>query len=143
MAGLAQLEACCGVGEIQYLEGSGTPEEVLKDIGDDLWGDGCAYGDPMDPYAHMIFTEVCKVTVNGKVSKTANYGAELAKAIKKHKLGTVMITKMAVNPQHAEKHDRHYIKTYVWTPSKTALKAFWKANGGVPYVDPYADGYRW
>lgn len=123
------LNACCGVGEVEYLEDACGPDKALQEIGNLMFEDPDYSHVPT--FAHLIFTEVTKRLDGRRTIDTKTYGADLAKLIKKQKLGTVLITRMAVNPCHNDKDDKHMLKTYLWTPNYRKFKAYWKANGGV------------
>ena len=102
-----QDTTCCGLDEIEGLEGS--PEETLLHVCEEKydigWGDGAKH-------AFLMFTDTTK----------SGRGKQLAEYIEKHGLGYVDKTRKARrNPNTG-----NYVSVWIWSPNEKALKKWWK-----------------
>jgi hypothetical protein len=125
---------CCAVGEVAGLRYDKTPEESLLGIATGFFDPDEQHVDDIGRWAHIIFTEVTRAEEEKnpsreKKSYSGTYGRELAALIKKLKLGTVIASRTAMNPNHSEKGYRHFVKTYVWTVNRKNFLKWAKEQG--------------
>lgn len=95
MATLDWLPVCCGINELGYIRDDDNAVDSLMSI------------HKGDLAAHVVFSVTSRECV--KHAK----GIALAKYIRKHKLGSVVSTKPAVNPNH-----KGTLRAWLWTPNK-------------------------
>ena len=129
--------SCCGVREIEYLQDAGTPDDALK-IFCEQYFDKYEEGPRQDGCAHVMFTEVTKAEEGGQ---KVDYGKKFAAVIAKYKLGTVIATRPSINPAHGAKGARHWVKGYLWTVNKAALRKWAKANDCFPEKEVESNYY--
>lgn len=109
---------CCGFREICNLSGIG-PERAIKEICDAQFVSRYASNSysitrVLDlSLSHAVFTEV----------QNGTYGKNLAAYIRKHKLGTVIGSRISTNPNSGNR-----LKGYIWTINKRALSAWHKKH---------------
>lgn len=112
MADINQLE-CCAVAELDGIQDS-TLSRTLRDIYEDWFIEEVFNG------RFIVFTD----------NDSCEDGDELRDYIKKHNLGTVVVTRKAVNPNSG-----NYVKVYVWTVNIPKFK------GHVEKLVPYLKSY--
>jgi hypothetical protein len=117
---------CCGVIELNWIC-SRTPEDIITRL--NKVDDGHLYPlqylhgqhhatKPQFPYAFLVFSQA---------GAGGTYGEDLAKFIRKNKLGGISTTINAYkNPNSGNK-----LRVWLWAVDKKALLAWWKANGVV------------
>lgn len=106
--------ACCGLDEIDGIDD--TPKNVLVSVCEDKYPDRewAEDGDQIgQEQAFILFTD--NVSDN-------NYGVNLAKYIKKNKLGTFTATRARENPNTG-----NMVRVWVWSPNEKNLKAWYNA----------------
>ena len=126
MADVDYLPACCGILELGHIRDDDSPTQSLMSISKH---EGCA---------HVVFSVTSRECVKHKK------GIGLANYIRRHKLGKVVSTEPAANPNH-----RGTLKAWLWTPNKKTFAA-WQASMRKRYpakYDPnhpdYEDNYGW
>lgn len=96
-----------------------TPQEVLRHVCEAKYPDRewCDDDEPIgDEQAFIVFTD------NVSEDKYPDDGGEnLAKYIKKNKLGSFIVTRARRNP-----NTDHMVKVWVWTPNERNLKKWYK-----------------
>lgn len=97
--------SCCAVDEINGIDEK--PKDVLISICDEKYGGGDS------KQAFIIFTD--NVT-------EYSHGENLAKYIKKNKLGSLQVTRARKNPNSG-----NLVKVWIWTPNERKLKMWYKA----------------
>lgn len=99
-----QETECCGVHEIDNLEGEGNAERSMRIVCEDYFGEDnhCAF---------YTFTDVMEY----------KNGTAFAKYIKDHKLGRVVKSHTRRNPNSGNR-----ISIWIWEPHFTNLRNWWK-----------------
>lgn len=106
--------ACCGIAELANIYGD-DPKETIFEIAELIDRND-------DPgFRFAIFSS----------TKPFKSGTELAAYIKKNKLGQVVKTRAARNPNSGNR-----LKVWTWTLSFTALQRWWSKNKPSDYEDP-------
>lgn len=101
--------SCCGIDEISEIsKKENTAEMIIKHI-----------IKKESLQAHYNFSDVI---MRGKKMLKSN-GIEMAKLIKKHKLGTIIQTPPARNPNSG-----HIIRQWTWTPDRKAYREWYRQN---------------
>lgn len=125
MAQFEQIPNCCGIMELGSIVDDASPEDSLMSFS---WGEVAA---------HVIFSVTSNDTARHKK------GHDLAKYIKDHGLGDVLVSKAKANPGHDGT-----LKAWLWTPNKNALKMLQKRlrienpdRYGDDIYDPYYNNY--
>jgi hypothetical protein len=144
--------ACCALMEMAHIsDHEGDAEEVMKEMCEQLDPE---LGSPIDSYndgppkgitlvipGHMIFTAVVGYTTNDDeegYGVKPSYGPNLAKFIKKNKLGAVVESPIQVNRVN---HPTHKVRVYVWTPNAKNLQKWWNGVKPAERVTRSAYGY--
>jgi len=132
MLALGYLSGCCAVQEIRYIGHHASAEEAMAEFCKRLWTylhyDYLNHAYTYTAYkyrkvdAHYIFTGVEGYAKRSKVGQKMKYGSAFASYIMKHKLGTVIGTRLAANRMH---HPDHKVAAWIWTPSPTKLKQWY------------------
>lgn len=144
-----QVLNCCGVKEIavlqEMLEYPGkTNAEKVKAMFTNLFGPGFVIMGrfkTVDGKSKMVYDKEPSLTLQGghffyedAHDRNRRYGKILTKFILKNKLGTVIATKQAPNPNYIRYPNKgklnqyHMITAYVWTPDVGALLEWCKKN---------------
>lgn len=100
MSVVSGLPGCCGIQELRDIHDDENPEQSIMEI------------EPHEQ-AFIVFSTIKEFEGGFKV------GERLAAAIKKHKLGSVVVTRSAINPNS----DNH-IKAYMWKINPMALERY-------------------
>lgn len=134
MAYVYATDGCCAVGEVEGLRYDKNAEASLLEIANEFFDPDEQRADDIGRWAHVIFTEVTRAEEEKnpsreKKSYSGTYGRELAALIKKLKLGTVISTRTAMNPNHSNKGYRHFVKAYVWTVNRKNFLKWAKEQG--------------
>jgi len=108
----------CGVVQLHSFDQHTTPEKFLFDSLDDNFG---------GEFAFAIFSDVLK-------PKRKLSGTKFAKYIKDSGLGTVVETKIKINPNSGNK-----IRVWVWEVDRAKLDAWYEARS----TDKDEDGDYW
>lgn len=109
--------SCCGLKEIEDLQDADEPEDAVRLLLD-ISGTK-EYSTTQHRYvpklnilfSHVLFTEVIG---------DGGYGRQLSAYVKKHHLGTVVMSSTSTNPNTGNR-----IRCYIWTIDKPAIKAWW------------------
>lgn len=115
-----QAVNCCGIREISGISGH-KPEAVMKAFAKKVYGDGKSHTDVWSyhyqrPHGENWRYAVFSAAARGKKA-APRYGDALRAYILKHKLGEVVETGVAVNPNSGNN-----LKAYIWTVDHEAVK---------------------
>ena len=113
--------SCCGFRELADIEVCDTPEEVIQAFCGHFATKGYDY--LSGKYIEKRFRLFCSHAVFTEVQGDGGYGRKLAAYIRKHKLGTVVGSRVATNPNSDNR-----LRGYIWTINPRALEGWWKAN---------------
>lgn len=120
MALMLKSTGCCAVREIYQLNHhKGDSLAAMKEFC--RLHDYSAGGSLCGLYAFYIFTGVVKTDDKEPVG----YGEAFEEFIRKNKLGTICRSVARVNRVN---HPNHYVKVWVWAPSKDNLQAWWNKH---------------
>lgn len=115
---MIRTTACCGVREFDGLDGGS--EATVKEV--------VTYLDRDDSWRFLVFTDI---TADG-------YGSRLSSYVKKHKLGNIVCSRSAINPNTDNR-----IKVWVWELNHRAVKA-WGAKRAPAVVEAERqDDFDW
>jgi hypothetical protein len=108
---------CCGIMEMANIQDEPSTKAILRRFGSEhvpSWGDKAGRFPEKFEAAYFIFSQA---------GKENPYGEELAKLIKKLKLGRVYSTGWKTNPNSGNP-----VKVWIWTPSYKAFKKWYQEN---------------
>lgn len=121
--------ACCAVMEMSHIADNEGPEEVIREVCENVWGD--PYYDPEwddppsenKPQAFYTFTGVVGYRKGSDdEGDDTEYAPKLAAYIRKNDLGIVTESPTRYNRTN---HPDHRVKVYVWAPSARGLRKWW------------------
>mgnify|MGYP001598676929 CR=1 FL=1 len=135
MVEILESQGCCGMDELVGIEHS-TPAETIKDVLERYLNDG------ETDVPLFVYSGVAKDTKSKRANHAhGGYGEALTAYIKKHKLGTVVVSKAGINPNTGNK-----IKAWIWTVNNKKMLAYAKAKGikaDSDYDDDYDSDWNW
>lgn len=123
MSYVESMPGCCGMQELMQIHDDDDPLKSVMSV------------DPHDQ-AFIIFSSVKELVGGYEV------GNRLARFIEKNKLGKVLSSNPAVNP-----NSKNHVKAFVWTINKAALTKFQtkirKTDEDYKVEDPYYNPYSY
>jgi hypothetical protein len=102
--------SCCGLREISGLSYHNTPGEAMREF---------ALGATRLNYVRSGRVLVCSHVIFSAADGANDYGDKFAAYIRRHKLGTIAISRRLTNPNSGNP-----LKVWVWSINKTALLAW-------------------
>ena len=113
---------CCGVAEVDGISDYAQPADAMRDIVcDERWDPATekdVYVLDIPEVAHIIFTQASRRTAK------VGYGYQLARYIKRHGLGTVVVSQPAKNPNTSNQ-----VHVFIWTLDEAGITQWAKKQG--------------
>lgn len=119
---------CCAFQEISGIEEVNDPQESILQLCRKVWPERrIDFGDKIHPSAFYLIHGVVKVDEDDYYDYHDAIGAveELAKFIRKNKLGTIVAGPTRKNRVNEPGHS---VRGYIWAPAEDNLWEWWKQN---------------
>lgn len=128
MSSLEGLAGCCGLSELTDIQHDDDPADSLGTLVGEWWYKRDVWDEKTRRYEYetkpSFHPNCCHIIFSDANDRSKKYGDNLKKFIVEHKLGRVIKTRGAKNPNSGNE-----VECFVWTPNMKNLEAYFKKNG--------------